>query len=175
MRRIVNRMKAGKFLRLLILASVALCAATLSLAQADAAQVAVTVEKFTEDGEFIVEPLLIPLPWNQTAEKVTVDLLLSKSINFDSNDTGESFYLVAIYDPLNGKYLGMSKKNTMAGWMITVNNVFIGTSAGAHTLYDGDVIRWQYTKELGNDIGGNPDALGVSKKADNDSLVWKVA
>ena len=42
----------------------------------------------------------------------------------------------------------------MSGWMITVNNILISESAGALTLNDGDVIRWQFTVYgLGADVG----------------------
>jgi hypothetical protein len=142
-----------------------------SVAPAYAAQVAVTVEKLAEDGGFIVEPSLVTLPGNSpTAANVIKQLLISRGIQFQyTGQEGSEFYMTTIAG------LGYTTENPSGGWMITVNNRYIGTSAGLHTLYDGDVMRWQYTKQLGADIGGNPDNLGESGKPDKDELIWKVA
>ena len=40
-----------------------------------------------------------------------------------------------------------------SGWMITVNDVFIGTGSTDQAVINGDVIRWQYTLSMGLDIG----------------------
>jgi hypothetical protein len=172
----VYAMKKNRRLsRLFALFILFLLASVTPLAPAYADQVAVTVEKLTVDGEFIVEPLLVTLSGSRTAEDVTTRLLSSRSIRYESSGHGEDFYLAAVYDPSNSAYLGMTLMNTLDGWMITVNNIYIGTSAGAHTLRDGDVMRWQYTRQLGADIGGNPDDLGGSRKPDKDDLIWRVA
>ncbi|MDR0916599.1 MAG: S-layer homology domain-containing protein [Oscillospiraceae bacterium] len=55
------------------------------------------------------------------------------------------------YDP---EWLGEFDYTSTAGWMLTVNNIVIGHGAGAETLTDGGVIRWQFTVEgLGADLG----------------------
>jgi hypothetical protein len=36
-------------------------------------------------------------------------------------------------------------------------------------------MRWQFTENMGADIGGNPNDLGQSKKSDKDDLIWTVA
>lgn len=41
-----------------------------------------------------------------------------------------------------------------SGWMYSVNGSFPNLGCSACTVEDGDVIRWQYTCELGADIGG---------------------
>ena len=179
MRRIVKRMKAGKLLRLLILASVALCAATLPFASADAAQVAMTVEKLTVDGGFIFEPELVALSDSDTAGSLATRYLTSKlpgvARPYESSGTGSFFYITGIHDSATGGLLSEFGHGAGSGWMITVNNIFIGRSPGIYALHDGDVVRWQYTKSLGSDIGGNADSLGANKKADKDALVKKVA
>ncbi len=41
-----------------------------------------------------------------------------------------------------------------SGWMYSVNGVFQGQSAGAYKLNVGDIIEWEYTKNLGKDLKG---------------------
>ncbi|MDR1514220.1 MAG: DUF4430 domain-containing protein, partial [Synergistaceae bacterium] len=158
--------KTWKTARLIALSFFAL----LPLVPANAAQVAVTVEKLTADGGFIVEPELVELPSvGTTAAEVLIDLLLSKKINnfsYNGSPTGSNFFLERIDN------LGVFEAS---GWMITVNNYFIGKSAGLQKMNNGDVMRWQYTKQLGADIGGNSNKEGFSTKADKDKLIWKVA
>jgi hypothetical protein len=59
--------------------------------------------------------------------------------------------------------------------MVTVANTFIGTSAGSRILTDGEVMRWQYTTQLGAEFGVGADNLGGNKLANKDALVRKVA
>jgi hypothetical protein len=40
----------------------------------------------------------------------------------------------------------------LSGWMYSVNGVFANYSCSQYTLKDGDVIRWSYTCDLGNDL-----------------------
>lgn len=42
-----------------------------------------------------------------------------------------------------------------SGWMVTVNGKFIDVSAGVYKVKPGDNIRWQYTTNLGKDLGAN--------------------
>ena len=134
-----------------------------------AARVAVTVEKLTLGEGFIVAPEFVEISEGGAgAAKLLDGLLLSKGIlwQYESTLTSDLFYVTEID--------GLVAEGTK-GWMVTVNNSFIKTSAGVHTLYDGDVIRWQFTENWGADIGGNPNDLGQSKRNDKDALIWKVA
>ena len=45
-----------------------------------------------------------------------------------------------------------------SGWMITLNDYYIGEGMGTHCVEDGDVIRIQFTLALGADIGVDPDS-----------------
>ena len=140
-----------------------------------AARVAVTVEKLTLGEGFIVAPEFVEISEGDDGASVLTDLLMSKGIYFEYTNTSLGFFLLLIRDPSNGKDLGMSFENTTAGWMVTVNNIFIDRSASRYELSDGDVVRWQYTENWGADIGGNPNDLGQSKRNDKDALIWKVA
>jgi hypothetical protein len=150
----------------------------LSLTPALAARVAVTVEKLVLGEDFIVEPTLVDLPEGQTAADVITTLLSSKFPGveaYSSSGTGEYFYMSGIYDPSRGELLSAFSEGELSGWMVAVNNEFLGTSAGVHAMRDGDVMRWQYTKRLGADLGEDPNNLGFSTKADKDLLIWRVA
>jgi hypothetical protein len=164
--------------RLAALLSLALFTSAFSLAPADAAQVAVTVEKLTLGEGYIVEPTLVTLSGSQTAEDVTKSLLTSRFPGvtaYKSGGSGDSFYLKGVYDPSRGGLLSEFSLGSKSGWMITVNNFFIRASAGTDALSDGDVIRWQYTTQLGSDLGEDTDHLGANTKADKGALIWKVA
>jgi hypothetical protein len=156
-----------------------LAASALSSAPAYAAQVAVTVEKATLGEGFIVEPALVTVSEGQTVESVTTALLTARfpgvARAYKTSGTGTRFYLQGVYDPSRGGLLSEFSQGSGSGWMITVNNFFIRTSAGTHRLAGGDVIRWQYTKQLGRDLGEDANVLGTNTKADKDRLVWKVA
>ena len=67
-------------------------------------------------------------------------------------------------------WLGEFDYNNMAGWMITVDNVMIDVSAGAHPVSDGSVIRWRFTlhgygADQGVDTGwGSPAYFTAANK-----------
>ena len=151
----------------------------LSTAPARAARVAVTVEKLTVDGGFIVEPTLVTFADGRSAANVTIGLLKAKFPNtarpYSYRGGGSSFYLAGVHDPARGGLLSEFSEGGGSGWMITVGNFFIRTSAGANYPNDGGVIRWQYTKQLGRDLGEDVNHLGTNTKANKDALVWKVA
>ena len=115
---------------------------------------------------------------NDSAAGMTTRFLTSKFPGvtaYKSGGSGSDFYLKGVYDPSRGGLLSEFTLGNKSGWMITVNNSFIRTSAGVHILSDGDVVRWQYTLQLGADLGEDVDYLGTNTKANKDSLLWKVA
>ena len=170
--------KADNISRLRVLAFLALFLVMFSFVPANAAQVAVTVETLTENGGgFLVEPTLIPLSGgNLKAAQMTLGLLSSNSLNVDytGSPTSAYFFITAI----GGFGPGTDGQG---GWMVTVNDKFIKYSAGVYTLKQGDVMRWQYTKNYGLDIGTNiwdwdetSDPV-PSTLINKDALIWKVA
>lgn len=42
----------------------------------------------------------------------------------------------------------------LSGWMYSVNGWYPNYGCGRYALHDGDVVRWRYTCDLGDDIGG---------------------
>jgi hypothetical protein len=148
--------------------------------------VTVTIEKFTVNGQYIVEPTVITLPENSTAAD-SLDAVLRLSypdVTRPYRHTGslaENFYLSYVWDPtFTGEpsyegYLGEFDCGPESGWMITVDNVFIGESSSNAYLTDGSVVRWQYTCELGHDIGSDANALGPNSTANKDALTARIA
>lgn len=49
----------------------------------------------------------------------------------------------------------------LSGWMYKVNGWFPNYGCSRYQLKDGDVIEWEYTCNLGKDIGGNNSAEGA--------------
>lgn len=47
---------------------------------------------------------------------------------------------------------GITATNAKSGWMFSVNDEFPMISSSAYKLDDGDVIKWQYTMDSGNDL-----------------------
>ncbi len=152
--------------------------------------VAVTVEKFTIDGEYIIEPTLVTTKKYAQASIVITDLLKEvfagdMPIPRGSNGnpytmTGSetsNFYLSGIWTGTD--FLSEFDGGPQSGWMYCVKGSFPGVGASGWTLLNGDVMRWQYTCEgLGNDIGSDNSAWGDNNAvsvANKDALIWKIA
>jgi len=63
------------------------------------------------------------------------------------------------YENRNGYIAGIDGQNEFdkgsgSGWMFSVNGVFPNIGAGKVILKDGDSVRWLYTENLGEDVGG---------------------
>ena len=148
--------------------------------------VTVSIEKFTVNGGYIVEPTVLTLPENATSADA-LDALLRLSfpgVAYPYRNTGslaENFYLSYVWDPtFTGEaayegYLGEFDCGVESGWMITVNNTFIGESSSNVFLQDGSVVRWQYTCAYGHDIGTDTETLGPNTTANKDTLTTRVA
>ena len=49
-----------------------------------------------------------------------------------------------------------------SGWMYSVGGTFIQSGANNYILHDGDDVRWKFTRDLGNDIGGGYAAAALT-------------
>ncbi|MCM3288848.1 DUF4430 domain-containing protein [Paenibacillus sp. MER 180] len=99
----------------------------------------------------ILAPVTIPLYEGDTAFTALKRELDDRNIDFDYSGSGKSVYIKGI-DPL-----WEFDKGPLSGWMYSVNGAFPNYSAGIYTLKGGDVLRWQYTTDMGKDIGSVPD------------------
>ncbi len=152
--------------------------------------VTVSVEKFSVDGTYIIEPTAVTVPRYTQVSVVITDLLKEyyKGVGTIANgyngnpyrlgdgatETG-NFYLAGVYDPSYDPtklgsgfsqgftgFLSEFDGGSQSGWMYCVNGNFPEVGASAYTLNsNGDVLRWQYTCEgLGADIGADNDEWG---------------
>ena len=145
--------------------------------------VAVTVEKLTVNGSYIIEPTLVTVDRGSLASVVVTDLLKAHYPSYSGKPytmTGtetSNFYLSGVWDGTT--MLSEFDHGIQSGWMYCVNGSFPGVGASGWILKNGDVMRWQYTCEgLGADIGNNNEAFGGSAGvpvADKDALIWKIA
>lgn len=112
----------------------------------------------------IVAPVRVPFAAYDTVATVTIRLLQALNMTYEHTGTLYSgFYLAAIGDfVVNNVYYDMLAEKQVgsgSGWMITLNkggtgeNWFIDKGASAFVVTDGDIIKWQYTCQLGSDIG----------------------
>lgn len=107
-------------------------------------------------------------------------------LSYDSTPTGDSFYLrrvakqgafahaqlpewekdyltehmITYPDPFepDPDSLGEFDYTAQSGWMVTLNDYYIGQSMGTHTLRDGDTVHVIFTLAYGGDIGVDPNA-----------------
>ncbi|MBR2780438.1 MAG: DUF4430 domain-containing protein, partial [Eubacteriaceae bacterium] len=158
--------------------------------------VAVTVETFTVNGEYIIEPILVEADSYEKASVVITELLKATYPDIAEpyrigGTVQNNFYLRGVWDPDFGPdpekgyvqnyagYLSEFDCGEQSGWMYCVNGTFPGVGASGWTLKNGDVMRWQYScSGLGADIGNNNSTWGGSSGAsvaDKDELIWRVA
>ena len=135
--------------------------------------VTISVERFTVNDTYVVLPTKVTVPSGTSAAQATTTLLGAG--NYRSTGSGTSFYLSGVKVAGYGGdgFLDEFDEGPLSGWKVTVDNAFISTSAGAHTLDEGDVVRWQYTKT--GDFPGSRDVGGDAQPADKDALTAKVA
>ncbi|MDR0819797.1 MAG: DUF4430 domain-containing protein, partial [Oscillospiraceae bacterium] len=153
-------------------------------AAGDNITVTVSVEKFTVNGQYIVEPTLFTIQSGTVAGQALIDLLKQKYPGIQYPYGGTVNYISSIYDPTYTgatptytNFLSEKDEGPQSGWMFSVNNILGNQGAGEHILQDGDVMRWQYTcVGLGADIGGSAESQAKeSTFANKDALTRKVA
>ena len=96
----------------------------------------------------IVSATKVPFKAYDTIASVTLRLLKAKGISTSYQGSEFSgFYLSSV-----GGF-GEFDAGSGSGWMITWNGWFINKGASEFAVKDGDVVKWQYTCQLGADIG----------------------
>lgn len=121
--------------------------------------VTVTVDKKVIGEGYIVHPKEITLREGDTAFTVMERAVGSNSVRYTGS--GSSLYVQSI----DG--LGEFDKGPKSGWMYGVNGTFPEYSAGAYKVKDGDEVHWQYTVDLGEDIGGGSGSEGDNETSPN--------
>ncbi len=112
----------------------------------------------------LISPTQVPYASGDTIATVTLRLLDALNINYSHQGTDLSgFYLECIKEfyVSDGTFidiLGEFDSGQGSGWMITWNNWFINMGASEFEVEDGDIIKWQYTCQLGKDIRCSMDS-----------------
>ena len=106
----------------------------------------------------IIKATKVPYKDGEKITHVTKRLLDHLGIRMEYTGTLErGFYLGAICNfELKGTpydSMGEFDAGVGSGWMITLNKTFIEYGASEFEVKNGDVIKWQYTCQLGKDIG----------------------
>ncbi len=106
----------------------------------------------------IIRSTRVPFKEGDTIASVTLRLLEENGFMADYQGSEYSgFYLAAIGSFTHrGTYyrsFGEFDAGRDSGWMITWNDWFIDQGASEFEVKNGDVVRWQYTCQLGADIG----------------------
>lgn len=81
--------------------------------------------------------------------KTALDLLTKNVSSALTKNSGYSVYVYSIFG------LAEFDGGALSGWLYKVNDKFLGYSADSYILKPNDYIQWIYTKDLGNDVGGN--------------------
>lgn len=109
--------------------------------------ITLSVERRTFGGTDIIAPATLQLQQGDTAFTALMRAANERNIPVIYSGSGASIYVRGI----NG--LSEFDGGPLSGWMYSVNGVFPNYSAGLYTLKAGDVLRWQYTTSLGEDLG----------------------
>ena len=97
----------------------------------------------------IIAPMQARLLEGDTAYTLLQRVADAQGVSISVIGSGPTIYVQAI----DG--LGEFDGGPLSGWMYSVNGDFPQFSAGIYTLEEGDVLRWQYTKDLGEDVGNS--------------------
>ncbi|MGO4546012.1 DUF4430 domain-containing protein [Paenibacillus sp. 2TAB23] len=117
-----------------------------------AQSITLSVEKRSiNEGDFVA-PYAFTITEGDTAFTALKKAVDQKGVSLKYTGTGATIYVQAIGG------LAEFDKGTGSGWMYSVNGVFPKVSAGVYTLKNGDVLRWQYTTNLGEDLGAPNDS-----------------
>ena len=112
-------------------------------------------EAFQKPFGSIISSTRVPFKAYDTIASVTLRLLEAKG--YDEAHTGSEFsgfYLQSIKGSGTGnRWFGEFDAGQDSGWMITQNGIFIDKGASEFQVKSGDRIKWQYTCQLGKDIG----------------------
>lgn len=65
---------------------------------------------------------------------------------------------VSLWEPVSSDILGNKTFTEVSGWMVALNDYYIGQSMGTRAIRDGDVIHLKYTLNGGGDVGLDPNS-----------------
>ncbi|PIC83161.1 DUF4430 domain-containing protein [Sporosarcina sp. P1] len=108
-----------------------------------------SVETRTMNMGDIISPKQLEIESGDTAFTVLQREVESGSIPFKFTGVGPTLYVKSINN------VAEFDGGPLSGWMYSVNGEFPQYSAGIYELKKDDILRWQYTTNLGADLGDN--------------------
>ena len=117
----------------------------------------------------IISATEVPYYEGESVAKVTLRLLDALGIDYKmTGSADENFYLSAIKnfrlsDGYKVSSFGQSDGGSMSGWMVSVDGDFLSVGASDCEVSDGDVIKWQFSCQLGKDIGDRRSGGSLSQ------------
>lgn len=106
----------------------------------------------------VISAKRVPFAEGDTVADVTIRLLDALGYTYEHSGTTKSgFYLASIggftLKGIDYDSFGEFDAGNGSGWMITLNKEFIEYGASDFEVKNGDTVKWQYTCQLGADIG----------------------
>ena len=132
--------------------------------------------KFEEPLGTIIKPIQVPFKKYENIAEVTLRLLDAMGISYQyTGQINSNFYLSSIgnFTVSNTYYesFGEFDAGAGSGWMITQNDWFLNKGASEFVVNDGDVLKWQYTCQVGSDIG---DTYSEELIAETEKLINEI-
>ena len=151
----------------------------------------VSFEGFNLGHGFYIEPTAVNVPSGSTAIDATIALLNQAGYEFSLTPWGgldriedihpgevnpPAFITIELEQGPNDGSVGSFDYTENSGWMYTINHFMAPVGADALIVFNGDVLRWQFTIEgWGADLGLGPDwgtfAPGLYEHADKSELI----
>lgn len=111
----------------------------------------ISIDSYTANNQSIVELTQIICQEGDTVWSATKRLLDERGIPYQyEQKSADSIYVTSI----NG--LAQFDYGQQSGWMYAVNGEYPNINCGQYEVAPGDVIRWRYTCNLGQDLGLTP-------------------
>lgn len=103
-------------------------------------------DEISENCEIVLESEFV-LHDGDTVFDILERALAENRIPVDYSGRGSTVYIRGINNIYEFEH------GEMSGWMYTVNGVSLNVGCGSYYPKDGDVIKWEYTRNIGRDIG----------------------
>ncbi len=109
-------------------------------------------ERYVPDDGYILAPVKLSVEEGESVYSLFVRAAKYFKIPFDAQGAEENPFGTVYIRGINQLY--EFSCGELSGWMYSVNGEFPSVGCSAYYLSDGDVVRFMYTLDLGNDIGG---------------------
>ncbi len=106
----------------------------------------ISIDRLTINGGYVLNPTKVELKSGDSVWSLTKREMDIRDIPYDYSGS-ESLYIKSIDDTGEFDY------GPTSGWMYSLNGKFSLDGSNQKKLKDGDIIKWRYTTNLGEDLG----------------------